>query len=79
MALNTGKFIKTGAFSSDTREFSKSVSSTDIYCTDITVNNNINATVHNDLHCNGNVHYGLATVFSSTIDTDLYTFICIYK
>ena len=36
MALNTaGEFIKTGAFSSDTGEFTESVSSTSVYSTDI--------------------------------------------
>ena len=68
MAMNTaGEFIKTGAFSSDTGEFTQSVSSTDIYCTNLHVYNS--GQVNGDLGCNGNIHC-LSTVFCDSIGTD---------
>ena len=68
MALNTaGEFIKTGAFSSDTGEFSESVRSTDIYCTNLRVCNK--GQVDGDLGCNGNLHC-VNTVFCKTVDAD---------
>ena len=40
MTLNTeGEFIEAGSFSSDTGEFSESVSSTDVSCTNLKVYN----------------------------------------
>ena len=69
MALNTeGEFIKTGEFSSDTKEFTKSVSSTSVYCTDLVVY--YNATVYKDIQYNGNLHCGLGMLFDDTVDVD---------
>ena len=66
MALNTaGEFIKTGEFSSDTEEFSESVSSTSVYCTDLTVVNN--ATVHKDIDCRGNISSSYITRWNSVL------------
>ena len=68
MALNTaGEFIKTGAYSSDTGEFTESVSSTDVYCTNLRAYNS--GQIDGDLGCNGNLHC-LNTVFCETVDTD---------
>ena len=71
MALNTaGEFIKTGEFSSDTGEFTESVSSRSVYCTDITVYDK--ATVYKDIDCRGNIYSTLpgGTVYCETVDLD---------
>ena len=71
MALNTaGEFIKTGEFSSDTGEFTECVSSTSVYCTDITVYEK--ATVYKDIDCRGNIYSTLpgGTLYCETVDTD---------
>ena len=69
-----GHFIPSGCSTSDNGIFNESVSSTEIYCNDITVYNN--ATVNNRLKvnsnigCNGDFHCGLGTVFCGTADCD---------
>ena len=68
MAMNTaGEFIKFGVFSPDTVEFSESVSSTDVYCTNLRVYNK--GRVDGDLGCNGDLHC-VNIVFCETVDTD---------
>ena len=68
VALNTvGEFIKTGVFSSDTGEFAESVSSTDIYCTNLKVYNR--GQVDGDLGYIGNLHC-MNSVHCETVDTD---------
>ena len=50
------------AINSENGEFTQSVSSTDIYCTNLTVYDK--AAVHNDIQCNGNFITAASEVLS---------------
>ena len=56
------------AINSENGEFPQSVSSTDVYCTNLTCYDK--AVVYNDIQCNGNLHCGLGDVFCLQLDSD---------
>ena len=66
-ADSAGKLAAAGEIVSDNGTF-QSVSSTDIYCTNIEVYNN--ATVDRDLWVVGNMYLNTGTLFGSKIDVD---------
>ena len=60
-ADSAGNLASQGQMTSDNGTFNESVSSTDMYCTNLHCYNN--AIIDTDLQVNGNIHGGLGTVF----------------
>ena len=69
MSDTAGQSAAQGQMTSDKGTSTQSVSSTDVYCTNLTAYHN--ATIYNDIDCRGNIHCTLpgGTVFAETTDT----------